>query len=373
MKNDTAIVAQALAGGPEAFAPIVERYQDAVFGIALARLRNFHDAEDVAQGVFIEAYQRLGTLKEPGRLGAWLRSITVHHCIDALRRRSRVITVPDVDEELAGASARNVEKARHDLRQLVLAAIGRLSKTQSETTTLFYIDGYSVQEVAAIQEVPVGTVKRRLHDARLKLKEEMMGMVEDTLKSESPRRELARKVYEILERYDRPSIPWQRWGEIKEKLREIGTDGMEGFIRALESPHSPTRRFAVSVLTDAGQSQEMVEKLLKEATRDSNKKVRRVAFGALFDIAWHNEEKRKDLMPHILPALRDRSKKVRCMTAWSLAHFPGFAQHVPLEEAARAVVAETETDPLLLQSQHHLLEAVLCVREGKENPYDKFY
>jgi len=51
MKDDAGLVATALSGGPETFGPIVTRYQDAVFGVALARLRNFHDAEDIAQEV----------------------------------------------------------------------------------------------------------------------------------------------------------------------------------------------------------------------------------------------------------------------------------------------------------------------------------
>jgi hypothetical protein len=62
MKDDIALVAAALSGDPEMFSPIVERYQDAVFAIALARLRNFTDAEDMAQEVFVEAFENLGKL-----------------------------------------------------------------------------------------------------------------------------------------------------------------------------------------------------------------------------------------------------------------------------------------------------------------------
>lgn len=87
--EDRELVARALADGAEAFRPIVARYQHAVFAVALSRLRDFHDAEDVAQQVFIEAFQRLGSLKDPARLGAWLRSMTVNRCIDLLRPNSQ--------------------------------------------------------------------------------------------------------------------------------------------------------------------------------------------------------------------------------------------------------------------------------------------
>lgn len=93
MKDDAQLLAAERAGGPEEFAPIVERYQHAVFGVALARLRNFHDAQDVAQTVFIEAFSRLDKLQYPNRLGAWLRSMAIHKSIDYLRGRQETVSM----------------------------------------------------------------------------------------------------------------------------------------------------------------------------------------------------------------------------------------------------------------------------------------
>ena len=68
-RDDGTLVALALRGGPEAFGPIIERYKGAVFGVALSRLRNFHDAEDLTQTTFVLAFDRPDRLKDPGRLG----------------------------------------------------------------------------------------------------------------------------------------------------------------------------------------------------------------------------------------------------------------------------------------------------------------
>ena len=87
---DSALVEQALAGEAKDFGPIVKRYWGAVLGVALARLRSFEDAEDVAQQVFIEAFDRLGNLRDAKRLGAWLRSIAIHRSINYLKRSQRV-------------------------------------------------------------------------------------------------------------------------------------------------------------------------------------------------------------------------------------------------------------------------------------------
>ncbi len=92
MKDDQELVAAALAGGPEEFAPIVVRYQDAVSGISLSRLRNFHDAEDVAQTVFVDAFTRLDRLREPAKLGPWLRTMAIHKSIDWMRMTGSPVT-----------------------------------------------------------------------------------------------------------------------------------------------------------------------------------------------------------------------------------------------------------------------------------------
>lgn len=104
--NDAALVAEVYRRGAEAFAPNVERYKEAVFAVALSRLRRFDDAENVAQATFIDAFERLKNLKDSHRLGAWLRSIAIHRSIDCLRWASRHIGLEDAGPlEAEGPSA----------------------------------------------------------------------------------------------------------------------------------------------------------------------------------------------------------------------------------------------------------------------------
>ena len=361
MMDDEQLVAAVAAGGPEAFVPIVERYQDAVFGVALARLRNFHDAQDVAQQVLVEAFERLDSLRDPARLGAWLRSITIHTSIDHMAKRRDRVALTRADGQAADGAAPHDNMERAELREQVMAAIGRLSKTQSETTTLFYINGYSVAEVAGMQEVPVGTVKRRLHDARARLKEEMMTMVEDVLKSGAPKEDFGRQVFGILCRYRQPEVPWKRWEEIAAKLRELGAAGVDGYVRAFDSPHSPTRIFATKMLSMAGQDHAYAEELLKKALADPNRRVRKFALMALTSIMAHDEGKCRELIPCVTPLLTDRSKRNRWAAAWYLGHFGGCAKHVPLDCVAQAVV--DETDPRARGELIRLMSAVLDARD----------
>jgi RNA polymerase sigma factor (sigma-70 family) len=343
-KDDGQLHQFALTGGPEGFSPIVERYQDAVFGIALARLGSFHDAQDVAQQVFVAAFERLAGLRDPGRLGAWLRAMTIHRCIDLVRQRKQALPVEHAEQAASSEPTPPAALEHQELRQAVLDAIARLSGAQRETTTLFYVNGYSVEQVAAMQEVPVGTIKRRLHDARQRLKEEMIGMVENVLKSEAPKEDFAEQVFTILCQY-RPAgkHPYEHlgWHETIEALRKIGGRGLDGFMRALDSRHSATRVFAMHMLEqhNAPQDAETIIQLLVKGLSDPNRKVRRHAVEALLRCEQPAERKRREFVPRIVSLLEDPSIRVRRQVAAELVNW---WEDVPLAIATRALLAEKD-------------------------------
>jgi RNA polymerase sigma factor (sigma-70 family) len=355
-RDDARLVAEALAEGADGFARLVDRYQDAVFAVAVARLGNFHDAQDVAQTVFLDAFERLGGLRNPARLGAWLRSIAIHKSLELLRRRRETEQLDEAALDGACGSAWRAEERRRDLREQVLMAVRRLSSVQRETTLLFYINGYSEREVAAIQEVPVGTVKRRLHDAREALRKDMAHMVEKVLKQGAPGPDFAQHVCALLNRFQLARSP--RWLEVAAELRRIGSQGFAGFVRAMESVHSPTRVFAVHMLRwGARLTGEGVVELLKKALTDPNKKVRRCAVTALLDLEEPDERKRREFLPLVIPLLADRSRRVRRIVAWDLRPW---AADVPIEKAVQAVLGEK--DPRTRGVLLGLLDAVMGAR-----------
>jgi RNA polymerase sigma-70 factor (ECF subfamily) len=365
--EDHSLVIRARDNGPEAFGPIVVRYQHAVFGIALSRLGNSGDAEDTAQQVFIEAYQRLDQLKNPDRLGAWLRSITVHRCIDLLRRRKDSVSLESAGELTHPGPSPQETMEKNQLRERVMNAIAGLSRKQRETVTLFYINGYSIKDIAAMQEAPVGSIKRRLHDARGRLKEEMLDMVEDTLKAEAPKEDFAKQVFDILNRYGTPQPEWP-WPEIEAKLKELGVDGIEGFTRAMATPHSPTRQFAVHMLGTVYESTDAADKrrerfieMLKQGLRDSNKGVRSLCAIHILDLKMDEGRKIEEVVPLVVPLLRDRAKKVRWRVAYELQNY---AKYIPLEPVALALA--DETDP---NSRGSIAWLVRAVVEGRTEKY----
>jgi RNA polymerase sigma-70 factor (ECF subfamily) len=357
---DAELYANAMAGGPDAFGPIVDRYKDAVFGIALARVRDFHAAEDVAQAVLIAAFERLGSLRQPSRLGAWLRSMAIHQSIDYVRRRQPILDGGNVPPAAGRDDEPDVRAERRELREQVLTAINRLGSAQQETTTLFYINGYSMAEVAAIQEVPVGTVKGRLHDARKKLRVEMTTMVEQVLKSEAPKEDFGQHVLAVLARSVSPQLDDRmRWEELCAELRRVGPRGIEGYVRALESPHSPVRKAAVrmSPFSDSADTRETIVRLMKAGLKDRNNRVRRSAVDVLLSVDAAPDRRREEFVPLVIPLLWDVSRRVRKRAAYALGWHP---DEVPLEPVVRALL--DEDDSKVRPWKADLVRAVLDAR-----------
>lgn len=361
--DDHALIQSALAGKTEAYGAIITRYQASVFGVALSRLRHFHDAEDIAQSVFVEAYNSLERLQDPARLGAWLRSITVHRCIDHIRKKHDTEELEVVDEHIHDTVTPQMTLEKREMRNQVMAAIKRLSKTQRETTILYYIQGYSLAEVAAIQDIPTGTVKRRLHDARTRLKEDMLVMVEEVLKDNAPKEDFAKRVFELLCSYPKPVDKPPR-KEIIAELRKIGTPGMEGFIQAFALPHWRTRKNTVKMIQVTQiEPAEAVIDLLKKGLEDSNKKVRRSAIHALMRMNVPDARKRKEFIPLLANHYTDPSKQVRgIMLGW---FFKKYALDIPIDKLSQAT--QQETDPILRRRMQEFLLYIYEQHRAKGN------
>ncbi|MHC4717479.1 MAG: RNA polymerase sigma factor, partial [Planctomycetota bacterium] len=175
MESLEPLILSARAGDLSAYGLIVGRFQDMAYGYAYSILGDFHLAEDAAQEAFLEAYVHLGSLRCPAAFPGWFRRIVFKHC-DRLRRRRGVRTVP-LDKAAAVASPEPPPSRSAQDRETgagVLEAVRSLPDGQRTVTTLFYIDGYSHDDIAEFLDVPVGTVKSRLHASRKRLKERLV-------------------------------------------------------------------------------------------------------------------------------------------------------------------------------------------------------
>jgi len=205
VKEWQSLFSMARDGDLEAYGRIVRQFQDMAYGSAYAILGDFHLAQDAAQEAFIEAHRKLDQLRDPAAFPGWFRRIVFKHC-DRITRRKHVPTTPldtavgTASDELTPAQA--VEK--REMQEKVLQAIRSLPNHQRMTTTLFYINGYSQNDIAEFLEVPLTTVKKRLHDSRTRLKERMIDMVEQTLHKNAPDERFSKQVIDELLARPRP-------------------------------------------------------------------------------------------------------------------------------------------------------------------------
>ena len=180
--SDVAVlVRRAQAGDREAFGVLVEQFQRTVHAICLRRLGNPSEAIEMTQEVFLHVLRRIDQLREPERFAGWLRKMTVRMAINRATRRLAPTTVETV--VLEGACEHRddplAELISRERAQRLWQAIGRLKSLDREALLAFYIHGQSLVEIAEQLDVPIGTIKRRLHTARKRLKAELEGSVND--------------------------------------------------------------------------------------------------------------------------------------------------------------------------------------------------
>ena len=168
-----ALVVAAQNDDRAAFGELASRFQGMVYAIALRRLGNHSEAQELCQEVLVKAMQKLHQLQEPAAFGGWLRSITVRMAINRhVRRAPLVATEPATLEATCVESRTPLEAALANERAAeVRGGLARLGALDRSTLEAFYFRGQSLAEMSQSFAAPVGTIKRRLHVARKRLAE----------------------------------------------------------------------------------------------------------------------------------------------------------------------------------------------------------
>ena len=178
MSDETKLIERVLAGDHDAFAQLVQAYEDKVYNLCLRMCADPEDARDLAQEAFVKAWRGLRFYKREAAFSTWLYRLTGNVCIDFLRQKKRraamSLTVSgdeetqlDIPDPTPTPEEQTISSA---LRQSVSDAMAQLEDEFRMVLTLRVVEELSYDEIAEIMDLKVGTVKSRLARAREKLR-----------------------------------------------------------------------------------------------------------------------------------------------------------------------------------------------------------
>lgn len=171
-----------------AFTQLVHQSQHQVLGLAIALLGDVDEAEDASQAAFATAWRQIARLRDSSAFATWLKSIVSRECS---RRRRRRALLPETS--MLGASV-EADSARMDYQSVIASALRDLTDAERNVTVLFYFLGYSQAQIARLLRLKPGTVGKRLHSARLRMRRALPGSVRNEFVGFAPFRQFSERV-----------------------------------------------------------------------------------------------------------------------------------------------------------------------------------
>jgi RNA polymerase sigma-70 factor (ECF subfamily) len=177
--EDRRLIAECLQGRTAAFEELVRGYQDRLYNTVYRLVDNADDAQDVVQDAFLNAYQSLDSFKGDSRFFTWLYRIAINAAISLKRKRKVALSIhgrgdhPEVrheplDDSEFSRPGHALERADEERR--IQAALNKLSPEHRAVLVLKDMEDQKYEAMAKILQVPIGTVRSRLHRARMELR-----------------------------------------------------------------------------------------------------------------------------------------------------------------------------------------------------------
>jgi RNA polymerase sigma-70 factor (ECF subfamily) len=187
VNDDAQLIDDALAGNSSAFGRLVTRYQDRLYNTLVHVVGSADEAYDVVQDAFVQAYLKLRSFQRNSAFYTWLYRIAFNLAISRRRRHKPTASI-EQSRELTGSEPVSRDDApgdpldRDERVHQVRAALANMSEEFRTVLVLREIDGCCYETIAEVLDLPVGTVRSRLHRARLELREQLKEVFQEDLK-----------------------------------------------------------------------------------------------------------------------------------------------------------------------------------------------
>jgi len=175
--SDAECVRKLQRGETDAFETLIRRHQKTIFNLVYRMLGDYDEAAEISQEAFLSAYRAIGNFRGDANFSTWLYRIALNHAttrrksLNTRQQRSVPIENTEPASDPHPGPAESMEKK--EIRQRVQQALNRLDPDDAAVILLRDLQDVPYEEVARVLEIPIGTVKSRLHRARLALKSEL--------------------------------------------------------------------------------------------------------------------------------------------------------------------------------------------------------
>jgi RNA polymerase sigma-70 factor (ECF subfamily) len=173
MEEGESTIDRARAGDRTAYGELVRRFRPAIYSVLLAWLHDPAEADDVAQEVFLHSMRKIGQLRDSRCFSSWLRQIAVRLALNRLNRRRPLSSLTHARQSLLPGSIEDPldEIVRAEEQDKVHEGLSHLKPLDRAMLEAFYLRSRSLREMSEEFDAPLGTIKRRLHTARQRLKQ----------------------------------------------------------------------------------------------------------------------------------------------------------------------------------------------------------
>lgn len=170
MQEEIQWVQEVLSGNKQAYSHIINKYKNQLYATILGMTRNPHDAQDLVQEAFIKVYYQLGKYDNRGSFASWIYRVAINHCMDEFRKKRHIevrMTEESMEKNLEHPEVIFLKKEKNKQLELLMDT---LPEDERMIILLRYVNELSYEEISELVDVPVSTVRNKLHRAKKKMR-----------------------------------------------------------------------------------------------------------------------------------------------------------------------------------------------------------
>jgi RNA polymerase sigma-70 factor (ECF subfamily) len=187
VQEDARLIEESLAGRTAAFGDLVTKYQDRLYNSVMHVVGSAEEAQDVVQDAFVQAFVNLESFKRNSAFYTWLYRIAFNVAISRRRRKRPTVSIDQTREATGMDPVDDGPPPEHRMEQqdrcdMVRQALTKLPEPFRTVLVLREMDGFDYETIADMLDLPVGTVRSRLHRARMQMKEILQGVLQEDVR-----------------------------------------------------------------------------------------------------------------------------------------------------------------------------------------------